>query len=125
MNKDIGDIAIRMMYVRDQLKIYHWNTIVYARHVASDSFVNSLSDKMDKFIETLMGKSSKRIGLAASSSIQLRNETDKTIIDVLLDFREYLIQDLGKMCKNQTDLLNIRDEILGDVNKTLYLFSLS
>jgi hypothetical protein len=125
MNKDIGDTAIYMMYVRDQLKIYHWSTIVYARHVASDSFVNSLSEKMDKFIETLQGNSGKRIGLSPSSSIQLRNETDKTIIDVLTDFRRYLVQDLGKMCKNHTDLLNIRDEILGDVNKTLYLFSLS
>lgn len=125
MNRDIGDVALYMMYVRDQLKIYHWNTSIYARHVASDSFVSSLSDKMDRFIETLSGILNKKIGLSPSSVIELRNENDKTIIDVLNEFRKYLTQDLGKTCKNHTDLLNIRDDILGDVNKTLYLFSLS
>ena len=42
---DIGEIALYFIYIRDQLKIYHWQTKNYARHVASDSFVSSLSDK--------------------------------------------------------------------------------
>ena len=38
---DIGEIALYFIYIRDQLKIYHWQTKNYARHVASDSFVSS------------------------------------------------------------------------------------
>lgn len=122
----IGEIAIYFLYVRDQLKIYHWATETYSRHIASDSFVDKLTDKMDKFIETIQGSENKRILLTKKTrQIIFDNENDKSIVKVLKDFSDWLINVLpGYLSEQNTDLLNIRDDMLSDVNNTLYLFTL-
>jgi len=122
----IGEIAMYFLYVRDQLKIYHWATETYSRHIASDSFVEKLTDKMDKFIETIQGSQNKRMLLTKKTrQILFDNEDDKSIIKVLKDFSYWLINVLpGYLSEQNTDLLNIRDDMLSDVNNTLYLFTL-
>ena len=48
---NIGEIALQIICVRDQLKFYHWaGTNSYSRHIASDGLVDSLTEKLDKFI---------------------------------------------------------------------------
>ena len=48
--------------------------------------------------------------------------TDTGILDLLIQFREFL----NSMTTNikDTDLLTIRDELLADLNQTLYLMDL-
>ena len=123
---NIGEIALNFMFIRDQIKIYHWMTKSYARHKASDDFVNNLTSKMDKFIETMQGIENVRLSVPLSKKSQfiLRNENDKGIIDLLENFRDWLSNSLPKLLHKNTDLLNIRDDMLSDVNNTLYLFTL-
>jgi hypothetical protein len=122
-SKDIGSIALYFTYVRDKMKFYHWSTKSFARHSASDKFVSSLSDKMDRFIEVMQGSEGQRIVLPSKSKYSFNNETDESIVKVLKKFRDWLSNDLPSYIKtSDTDLLNIRDDILGDVNNTLYLF---
>ena len=47
-------------------------------------------------------------------------------MSLMLDMENYLINELPTMldAKKDTDLLNIRDEILGSVNQTKYLLTL-
>ena len=124
METDIGEIALHMMFFRDQLKIYHWQTKSYARHIASDSLVNNVSNKMDTFIEVIQGSRGKRLSIP-NNRYNLKNFTDGNIVRLLKDFREWLtIELVGYLKETDTDLLNIRDDILGDVNKCLYLFTL-
>ena len=55
-------------------------------------------------------------------------ETDNSIVKLLQNFKVWLSNTLPKLLNpsvSNTDLLNIRDDILGEVNKTLYLFSLA
>lgn len=123
---NLGKIALVMMQIRDQLKIYHWQTTSYAQHIASDSLVNSLTTSMDKFMETIQGKYNKRLQIPAVLNIEINN--GKNITDLLSMFCKWLENDLPMLLdksKNNTDLLNIRDEILGNVNQTLYLLSLN
>jgi hypothetical protein len=122
----IGEIAMYFLYVRDQLKIYHWTTETYSRHIASDSFVDKLTNNMDKFMEIIQGSENKRMVLTKKTKeISFDNENDKSIIKVLNDFSDWLINKLpAYLPKKNTDLINIRDDILGDVNNTLYLFTL-
>ena len=121
---DIGEIALYFIYIRDQLKIYHWQTKNYARHVASDSFVSSLSDKMDKFMEVAQGKSGSRMVLA-QNNFSFKNQDDISIVNLLQIFKEWLLNDLSSHLNpiKDSDLINIRDDILIDLNQTLYLFT--
>ena len=113
------------MSFRDQLKIYHWQTKSYSRHIASDSLVNSVSDKMDTFIEVIQGSRGKRLSVP-NNRYSIRNLTDGNIIRFLKDFKEWLVIELIEYLEDtDTDLLNIRDEIIADINKCLYLFTLS
>jgi len=122
-SKDIGSIALYFTYVRDKMKFYHWSTKSFARHSTSDKFVSSLSDKMDRFIEVMQGSEGKRILLTSKSKYSFTNETDESIVKVLKKFRDWLSNDLPNYIKiSNTDLFNIRDDILADVNNTLYLF---
>jgi len=124
METDIGEIALHMMFFRDQLKIYHWQTKSYSRHIASDSLVDNISEKMDTFIEVIQGSRGKRLSIPNNRQ-NLKNFTDANIIRLLKDFREWLIIGIIQYLNDtDTELLNIRDEILADVNKCLYLFTL-
>jgi hypothetical protein len=125
---NIGEVALKMIFYRDQLKFYHWaGTDLYSRHVASDSLINSLTDKLDKFIEIMQGGENKKLILSKTSVI-FTVETDISVIKLLENFKVWLSNVLPTLLNSSrpnTDLLNIRDDILGDVNKTLYLFTLS
>lgn len=124
MNNNLGMIALKFMFVRDQMKLYHWTTNNYSRHIASDAFVDNLSLKMDTFMEVIQGTENKRLNIKNNSKFNFKRETDKSIIVLLEDFKEWLSFDLPKYInKKNTDLFNIRDDILSDVNNTLYLFT--
>lgn len=125
MSNTIGEIAVNFMFVRDQLKLYHWSTTNYARHIASDTLVNNLSLKMDRFMEVIQGTENKRLSLKNKPFVY-KKETDKSIIKLLENFKNWLSYTLPKhINKKNTDLFNIRDDILSDVNNTLYLFTFS
>jgi hypothetical protein len=102
-------------------KLYHWNTTSYARHKATDDFNSSLQSNLDKFVEVYVGRygskpSVKKLKLDESYL------TDDGIINLFVAIRDYLKTFDKKF--SDTDLLNIRDEMLADVNQTLYLFNL-
>ena len=123
MSTHMGEILLYFFYIRDQMKVYHFTTNSYARHIASDTFVNNLTLNLDLFLEAMQGHEGKRLKLP-NKKFQLKNETDKSIVNVLKEFRKWLIRLLPKqLSKNMTDLINIRDEMLSDVDKTLYLFT--
>ena len=69
----IGEIALNFMFIRDQVKIYHWTTTSFARHKSSDALVASLSDKMDKFLEIIQGIHRKRLIIPKNNKITLLN----------------------------------------------------
>ena len=110
------------------LKLYHWMTTKYPRHVASDKLFSDLAELVDQFIEVYIGKYGRpQIG---EFDIKVINITDKSIIDFLKLAIEKLSVKLSVKFPDSidltldTDLLNIRDEIIGSINRTLYLFTL-
>ena len=121
------DITVMFMEILMMVKLYHWKTHSYAQHKATDDFYGSLNEHMDKFIEILMGKTGMRIDLMKHKSIKLMDLTNMDQFKAKLeDFKTYLL-DLEKntfiKSMPNTDLLNIRDEIMGCINKTIYLFT--
>lgn len=119
---------ITVIFFETQLmvKLYHWNTKSYATHKATDEFYGKLSDNIDKFIEVLLGKLNNRIDLSNQKTINLYCVDDAQFKKKLHDFKVFLHQltdkDMGLLMGE--DLLNIRDEILADLDQLLYLLTL-
>lgn len=113
-------------YILNNVKLYHWKTTSYARHKATDAFVSELGALVDQFVESYSGKY-ERPGFEQSMTIKLRYLSDDNIENELIDFRRILneMDRMDMLSDKDTDLLNIRDEMMALVNKTLYLFSLN
>jgi hypothetical protein len=109
------------------VKLFHWKTYSYATHKATDKLYDSLNDNMDKFIEVLLGKTGTRINLSNKKSISLVDLTSLEQLKAKIEsFKKYLVSLTNNRAvnsMNDTDLLNIRDEILGDLNQFLYLLT--
>ena len=110
------------------IKIYHWKTLSYPEHKATDELYESFNGRMDEFVETMLGKTGKRVNLSSTRSIPFYDYTSVTKFKQCIEmFKTYLVNmSNAPYFKNpeNSDLLNIRDEILGDLNKFTYLLTL-
>ena len=119
--------AIIQFYVtlRNAVKVYHWNTTSYPRHKATDQFVENIDKLTDSFVEIYIGRYGREAALGKEMIITLPGFTEKSIIKFFEEARVWLTDKVPKLIgEKDTDLLNIRDEILGEINQTLYLFTL-
>jgi hypothetical protein len=122
VGKGRGDIVLTLMAIRDQIKVYHWQTSKYARHIATNDLVASLDKNIDEFVEVYMGKYGRP---KITKTIKLHNFSESAARAFVAKQTEFLTKKMPTMLKStDSDLLNIRDTILADVNKTLYLFTL-
>jgi len=124
------ECVVLFMEMLMMVKLYHWKTYGYAQHKATDEFYGSLNDHVDQFIEVLMGKAVMRIDLMKHKKIQLLDLPSSSVKDLtkhLEHFKTALInmeEHPFIKANHSTDLLNIRDEILGDLNQLSYLLTL-
>jgi len=127
-NKSFGkEVTVIFLEMLLMVKLFHWKTYSYATHKATDELYSKLNDDIDKFIEVLLGKTGSRIDLMGHKSISLIDlSSPEQLKSKIESFKSYLVgltnnKGLGSM--TNTDLLNIRDEILSDMNQFLYLLT--
>jgi hypothetical protein len=108
-------------------KLYHWMTHSFPRHKASDELFDSITELSDKFMEVYMGRYGRPKTTDRNSlKLNLKSYNDKSIIDYYKSCITHLEGSFtSHLSDKDTDLINLRDEILGKLNQTLYLFSLS
>lgn len=106
------------------IKMYHWNTTQYSNHKATDKLLDNLSDLIDSFTEKYIGAFTRPV-LKSGSSIPVQNMTKTKYVKLLKTAQEYLRGDLDKIISKNTELLNIRDEILGDLDQAIYFSTLN
>lgn len=117
-----GDIVTHLLTIRNQVKLYHWQTGSFARHKATDDLTAALDTNIDAFVESYMGRYGRP---KVSGSIKLHNFSESAARTFVTQQTAYLSKVLPKKIKStDTDLLNLRDTILGDLTKVLYLFTL-
>jgi hypothetical protein len=118
-------IQTTLLQMQHQYKILHWQTQSFSQHKSFDEIVNSLSGHIDEFIETYMGKYG-RVIAAGTFNITLANYKDADFIALTDSYINFMIS-LSTMldASKDSDLLNIRDEILGSLNQLKYLLTLS
>lgn len=110
--------------IHAQLKVFHWQTKGYARHNAFASTRDELEGLMDDFVEEAMGQYGRFILDDETNTIQLANLTDLKPIEMVNTICGALVQMTEQIDPQATNLLNIRDEILGKFQKLKYLLTL-
>jgi hypothetical protein len=113
------------LHLRDQIKLYHWQTRVYSRHIATDSILEKLDKSIDSYVEIYIGKYGRPRLTGKNSVINLHNLTEAGAVRLVNSAIKYLQGPLTKTLKpSDTDLMNVRDEMIADLNQLLYLFTL-
>jgi hypothetical protein len=111
--------------MREQLKLYHWQTFMYARHKATDDVIQGLDESIDLFVEVYMGKYGRPNITRTTNTVTIKNMTENTAGKFVKECIGYLQTTLTKsLSGSDTDLTNIRDEMLGKLHQLLYLFTL-
>ena len=117
-------IQTAMLQMQKQYQIFHWQTTSFSQHKSFGKIYESLDENIDTFIETYMGKYG-RVIAASKFNLEMSNYSDLNFSTATDSYIEFLIG-LNDMLDEtrDSDLLNIRDEILGSLNQLKYLLSL-
>ena len=110
--------------LQSQLKIMHWQTKGYARHKALDDTLSEFSDLVDTFVEEAMGKYGRFVLDDESKTIKLANLSELDPKAMVKTVCEALNQFTDEFDSTDTNLLNVRDEMLGLFHKLNYLLTL-
>ncbi len=107
------------------IKVYHWKTKSYAEHKATDELYSSLNENIDKFVEIMLGKYKMRLVMKGKSIKFTDPSTKAGIKKIINSYKILLEKHMNKyiIVSKDTDLINIRDEILGSLNQFLYLLT--
>lgn len=118
----IVKIFLEMLHM---VKLYHWRTMSYAEHKATDELYSKLNEHIDKFVEVLLGKDQSRVKMMESRIDLLDIDNTRELKERIFEYRDFLTDmNIYFDSRRDSDLLNIRDEILGDLNQFLYLLTL-
>jgi len=121
------EITVVFFEILMMVKLFHWKTTSYPTHKATDELYTKLNENIDSFIEILLGKTGLRTNLMSNKTIRLLDLSSQESLKREVEaFKGYLVSlNNNKAMKTMTntDLLNIRDTILGDLNQFLYLLT--
>ena len=117
------NIITPLIQFQQQLRIFHWQTDLYAAHEAFGGAYESMDKLIDSFVEEYMG-SFGRSKPTTIFSIELKPLQNDTIVNNVLDDFLLYLEDMNREIPKETNLLNIRDEMMGVVRKLKYLLTL-
>ena len=117
-------IQTAMLQMQKQYQIFHWQTMSFSQHTSFGKIYEILDESIDTFIETYMGKYG-RVIAASKFNLEMSNYSDLNFINATDSYIVFLIGLNDMLDETQdSDLLNIRDEILGNLNRLKYLLTL-
>lgn len=119
----MNEILERLVIHTNQIRMYHWKTKLFPRHKATDKYLENINDIVDTVIEALQGSRDSRI--SDSFTVKYRAINDTNAVSYLKEHKKWLVSDFPKLLKkDESDILNLRDELLAHINKLIYLFTL-
>ena len=118
------ELTLKLVQIQLQFKFLHWQTFGDAKHKAYGQIYDALGEHIDKFVEIMMGKIG-RVEFEPEFSIMFQDIQSLSIQNFLDGITEFLVS-MSDQLDNRydTDLLNIRDEILGEINQLKYRLTL-
>jgi Family of unknown function (DUF5856) len=118
------ELTLKLVQIQLQFKFLHWQTYGDAKHKAYGKIYDAMLDTIDKFVEAMMGKYG-RIEFESEFSLMFQDIKAISVQNFMDGITDFLISMTDKLDPiNDTDLLNIRDEILADINQTKFRLTL-
>lgn len=117
-------LILDLLSMQLQFKLLHWQTMGDAKHRLYGDVYDGLGGMIDEFVEIMMGKNG-RPEFVEESSISFKDISSinmQTFLDDIVEFLVGMSDTLDD--RYDTDLLNLRDEMLALINKTKYLLTL-
>ncbi len=117
-----------LLTLQNQMRVFHFQTQhkvgSFAQHTAFGTAYEELDELIDDFIEIYQGKNGVIMASGGTFNLALHNLSDNAedFVDEYISYLvEYVPQSLEEV---DTDLLNIRDEMLAILNQTKYRLKL-
>ncbi len=117
-------VALLFLQILSNIKLQHWYTTSYAQHVALDKLHGEVADLSDKFVEVFIGKYG-RPKLAKKDLALLLEVPSPNNSVVYFNACIATMQALSLNPKDDSDLINLRDELIAAFNQAKYLFTLT
>ena len=118
---------LTFLQMLNTIKLYHWKTHSYAQHKATDELYSKLNENIDTFVEIMLGKHGNRVDLTKYKCNPLFDYNNlKEFRHKINEYKKFLINmtnDINLNLTYNSDLLNVRDEILGNLNQFEYLLT--
>jgi hypothetical protein len=118
------EYILKLVQIQNQFRFLHWQTTFDAKHKAYGNVYESLDDFIDEFAEAMMGKYG-RPEFPSEFSIMFQDIESLSMQNFIDGICEFLISmSDGLDSRTDSDLLNLRDEMLATINKLKYLLTL-
>jgi len=118
------EIILKLVQIQNQFRFLHWQTFGYAKHKSYGKIYDNIGDLIDSFTESMMGKYG-RPEFQPEFAIMFQDIKIINVQNFLDGITEFLVGMTGQLDSSyDTDLLNIRDEMLSEINKLKYLLTL-
>jgi DNA-binding ferritin-like protein len=114
-----------LLKLQNNVRLFHWNTVAYKNHIASDKLYEDIDTYVDRFVEVYMAKHGR---LAPATKIQLNLDilSDQQIVPYLKAVAAYLSNDtFFDMFSNDPDLQTILSDIIEAINKAIYIMRMT
>jgi len=100
-------------------RIGHWSTLSYAEHKTLCRYYNEISELTDSLVESYFGVVGKRLPLMIPSA------SLTPMKPYFSNLRKTIMENRGAFGTENTEIQNIVDEVLGLIDDTQYLLTLS
>ena len=118
------EIILKLVQVQVQFKFMHWQTTGDAKHRAYGDIYDTLGDLIDSFTESMMGKYG-RVEFEPEFSIMFQDIKSLSVQNFMDGITEFLVGMSDHLdSRYDSDLLNLRDEMLADINQLKYRLTL-
>jgi len=104
-----GKIIVVCLDFLNNLKLFHWSTLSYSEHMASDELFEELTKKIDTLIESFL-----QTRIPIKTTIQL-NTNKIAFLKKMKDFKIFL-----NNITLPNELFSLRDEIVIDIDQFEY-----
>ena len=108
----------------NDIQAYHWQTKSYSEHESLGEYYDKFNKLNDEFVETLQGKTSKRITFGAELRNGIKNYADIEIVQLEVSKQKTIIEEVAKSLEGQIDLESILEDMLLITNQLSYHLTL-
>lgn len=120
-NKELVEQLMQFFFKHEiKIKMYHFQTKQYGSHKTSDAYLAQYLLDVDRFMEVAQGA----FGIIETKKMKLEimMESDESIDHHLEKYIKFL-KDLGKNLNDYPALINVKDDMLSNVQQFRYLLT--